>query len=739
MLSFNLCAKLLLFVLLLSAGGTSSNAQQRYSKNDSVRVWACLSKADEWINRSKYDSAVYYGNNALQESTRLKFLRGEAYAHLKIAEIFYRRSQFQVLGYHDSAALRTGLLLKDTMLMALSYFHLGQYFAELKKYGDAEQLFLKALSIKFEKEQSDHTAFVYNDLGNLYGYTGAIEKQVDWYLKAVRLHQKNRNEYGLAQTYSNLNDSYYELNQFYEAINYGKLSFAIREKLKDYPGLAISCNNLSQTYLRVDSVQQAVYYQELGLKYAEQSGLPSRMAHSYVSMSLLMNRQKNFEEALNYEKKAIAIYETVDRNVQANRYIAAAFYSNILKDSAGAVAYFKQSEALAKELNNKVVLRNVYFYLSEFYRVRKDASLAYDYYRKHISYRDSLTGIETNTKIAALQAQFETEKKDFEINRLNTLQRIKQLEIEKQKAIISGNQLEALQTQNKIDLLFKSKELQDEQLQRQSDELDRQQLLAKNNEQRLQLAEKEKQLQSRQISNEKIFRNLLIGGLALLVMLGYLFFNRYQLKKKLEQQNSVLAMRNNISENLHDDIGASLSNIGILTELARRNIGNEPKSKEYLDKAGEDIQRISESISDIVWNINPKYDELKNLFIRMKRYAADMLDGKNISYELNFSEEAEAMSLSMEKRRNFYLIFKEAVNNLVKYSQAKNAVIEVNSVSQHLRLSIKDDGRGFDTSAKSTGNGLHNMQKRAQEMQGTFRIQSTTGNGTIIELDIPIT
>ncbi|MBS4064256.1 MAG: tetratricopeptide repeat protein [Chitinophagaceae bacterium] len=739
MLSFNLCVKLLLFQLLLSTGSTHSNAQQRYNKNDSARVWAYLAKAEEWIDRSKYDSAVYYGNNALLESSRLKFIRGEAYAHLKIAEIFYRKSQFQVLGLHDSAALKSGLLLKDTMLIALSYFQLGQYFAELKKYAEAEQLFLKSLALKFEKEQGDYAAYVYNDMGSLYGFTGAIEKQVDWYLKAVRLHQKNKNEYGLAQTYSNLNDSYYELNQFYEAINYGKLSFALREKLKDYPGLAISCNNLSQTYLRVDSVQQAVYYQELGLKYAEQSGLPSRMAHSYVSMSLLMNRQKKFEEALNYEKKAIAIYETVDRNVQANRYIAAAFYSNILKDSAGAVAYFKQSEALAKELNNKVVLRNVYFYLSEFYRVRKDAFLAYDYYRKHILYRDSLTSIETNTKIAALQTQFETEKKDFEINRLNTLQRIKQLEIEKQKAIIAGNQLEALQKQNEIDLLSKSKELQGQQLQRQADELERQQLLTKNNEQRLQLAEKEKQLQSRQISNEKTFRNFLIGGLVLLLLLGYLFFNRYQLNKKLEQQNSLLAMRNNISENLHDDIGASLSNIGILTELAKRNIHNEQKSTEYLDKAGEDIQRISESISDIVWNINPKYDELKNLFIRMKRYAADMLDGKNISYELNFSDEAEVLSLSMEKRRNFYLIFKEAVNNLVKYSQAKKAVIEVSSSHQRLQLSIKDDGKGFDTSAKSTGNGLHNMQKRAQEMKGNFRIQSTKGKGTEILLEIPIT
>jgi signal transduction histidine kinase len=198
-------------------------------------------------------------------------------------------------------------------------------------------------------------------------------------------------------------------------------------------------------------------------------------------------------------------------------------------------------------------------------------------------------------------------------------------------------------------------------------------------------------------------------------------------------------MRNNISENLHDDIGASLSNIGILNELAKRNLANPSKSTEYLNKAGDDIQRISESISDIVWNINPKYDELKNLFVRMKRYAADMLDGKNISYEMNFSEDAEALNLSMEKRRNFYLIFKEAVNNLAKYSNAHNAVIRVNNKGTHLHLLVKDNGKGFDTSVKSGGNGLHNMQKRATDMKGSISIQSSPGVGTEIKLDIPIT
>lgn len=714
-------------------------SQPGYTKQDSTQIFSYLSNADQLIDQSKYDSALAYTHKALAESEERKFLRGQAYANLKLADILYRKAEYTLLGRYDSVALRAAQQLKDTFLIALSCFQLGQYFIEVKKYPEAEQLFQKSLAIRFEKEQSAYTAFVYNDLGNLSGLLGLYDQQVDWLLKAVRLHQKNKDDLGLAQSLSNLSALYYELEQFQEAINYGKQSLSIREKANNYSGMALSCNNISQTYLRIDSVAQAIHYQQLGLKYAELSGVPSRVAQSYISMSLLMSRQRKYAEAFEYEKKAIVILESLDQNMLANRYIAAAFYSNILKDSAGAVAYFNKSETLAKTLGSKPVLRNVYLYLSNFYKGRQNFSAAYDNYTKYILYRDSLINSETNTRIATLQTQFETEKKDFEIIRLHTLQRIKELEIEKQKAIIAGNTAEALQKQNEIDLLSKSKELQEQQLQLQSDELEKQSLLSKNNEQRLQLAEKEKLLQQKQISNQTLLRNLMLGGFALLLLLGYLSFNRYQLKKKLEQQSSLLAMRNNISENLHDDIGASLSNINILTELARRNLNNASKSTEYLDKAGEDIQRISESLSDIVWNINPKYDELEKLFIRMKRYAADMMDGKNISYEMNFDEAAENLSFSMEKRRNFYLIFKEAVNNLVKYSKASSAEISVQTNQHVLKLLIQDNGTGFQHSQVTMGNGLSNMKKRADDLGASLQIQSAPGKGTVVSLTMSIT
>jgi signal transduction histidine kinase len=197
-------------------------------------------------------------------------------------------------------------------------------------------------------------------------------------------------------------------------------------------------------------------------------------------------------------------------------------------------------------------------------------------------------------------------------------------------------------------------------------------------------------------------------------------------------------MRNNISQNLHDDIGASLSSINILNELARRHISEPEKSTEYLSKSSEDIQRISESLSDIVWNINPRYDDLQNLFVRMKRYAADMLEGKNIIGQFDFPLNEPGFTLSMMQRRDFYLIFKEAINNLVKYSKAKNAIIRVTAEGHKIELLIQDDGIGFDLANSKTGNGLRNMEERAKAMEAKVTISSKSGEGTTVRLELSI-
>jgi two-component sensor histidine kinase len=207
-------------------------------------------------------------------------------------------------------------------------------------------------------------------------------------------------------------------------------------------------------------------------------------------------------------------------------------------------------------------------------------------------------------------------------------------------------------------------------------------------------------------------------------------------RARIRQLTVLQVMRNNISRNLHDDIGASLSNINILNALTLRHLDDTQKAESYLTQSSEDIQRISESLSDIVWNVNPMNDNLDQVYSHMKRYAADMLEGSNIIAEFDFPPEGSKLHLSMDKRRDFYLIFKEAINNMAKHSQATQATISIRENGNRLLLQIKDNGIGFDPGVVKSGNGLANMNARAQKWNSELIIRSRPEHGTMMEMHL---
>jgi signal transduction histidine kinase len=646
----------------------TAGAQVKYSKEDSVEIYSLCEQANKLLNENnKLDQALAVAKQAMTKAQWVNFKRGQAMSLISIAEILFKKSDTKLLDSFNREAIRIGEQLNDYTLIAAACRNAGMLTSYFAKQKEAIGWFEKSLATKHEAEQSLSTADLYNKIGNAKMELGQLDSQMQWQTKALKLYEKWNDQKGAAAVMDNLAGLYLELGKNSDAIDYAKKSVAIREKLNNYEDLATGYNNLAQIYHFSDSSNAAAIYGSLGLKYAELSALKSNIAHAYTTQTLLLNRQRKNNEALVYEKKAIALLEQTGNDIMlSRRYISAAILSQSkeVNDSAGAVYYYQKALDLALRINARMNLRDVYFFRSGFFRNHKNFEQAYADYNKHILYRDSVINDETKSKVADIESKYESEKKDNEIERLNADQRIKQLEIDKQKSL----------------------------------------------------------------------RNFLIAGLALALIMGAIIFSRYQLKKKLEKQTELLEMRNTISRNLHDDIGASLSNINILNELVKRNLNDEEKSKEYLAKSGEDIQRISESLSDIVWNINPRYDDLENLFIRMKRYAGDMLDGKNIKYKFNFPENAANISLSMDNRRDLYLLFKEAVNNLAKYSQASEATIAIEAENKNLRMVITDNGKGFEPGEIETGNGLSNMKQRTKKLNGKLSINSKRGEGTNIEL-----
>lgn len=717
-------------------------AQPAYTKADSATVFSFINKAEEVFAAGNNDSALYYCGMAESLGRQKEFRAGQAYALIKAAEIYIDNDNLDKADANAELVNKIGFQLKDSLIIAVSWMQMAQVKLYSNKFDDAIPLFIKALQYYLDRHPTTYSALAFNDLGYCWGIKGELSKKANCIMQSISIYENHfPDQYGeLGVAFNNLSVVYYELRQMDKAIEYAKKSLVYREKAGDIARLSIGCCNISQYYTGINN-EEADKYLKLCIKYAIQSRQEIRMIHSYVTASKLYAINKKPAEALDFELKAIALLEKNGKDpiMLGHRYLAAGILNMKLNKDTGLISsYFNKSLASIQSQSNKINLRDYYFEVSKYYAENKNYEAAYDNYRKFIIYRDSIITDKTKSSITEITTRYETEKKDNEIVRLNTAQRIRELEIEKQKAVIAGNAALALQKQNEIDLLSKSQELQAIEIRQQGEELEKQLLLAKNSAQQLQLTEKENQLRQKQLKNQKNVRNLLLAGLGMFLLFGITWFNRYQLKKKLEQQKSLLAMRNAISQDLHDDIGASLSNINILNELARRTMHQPEKSTEYLAKSAEDIQRISESLSDIVWNINPRYDDLQNLFVRMKRYAADMLDGKNINGQFEFPQEELHIAVPMTQRRDLYLIFKEAVNNLVKYSGAANAVIRVSATPTHIELMVKDDGSGFDTHQAKTGNGLKNMEQRAKASGGELSIISARGEGTSVSLEMKI-
>lgn len=208
---------------------------------------------------------------------------------------------------------------------------------------------------------------------------------------------------------------------------------------------------------------------------------------------------------------------------------------------------------------------------------------------------------------------------------------------------------------------------------------------------------------------------------------------------RLRQIKKMYAVRAKISSDLHDDIGSTLTSIRHYSEMAKQKTGNNiPGVTQILDKIGENAGDMIRSMSDIIWAVNPKYDDLITLRGRMENFAAEILSPKEILYAFIFDARSEQLKLPMEKRKNIFLIYKEALNNAAKYSGCKNVTIRFVHQSNLLILEIKDDGSGFDEQTVRRGNGLSNMSSRIQEMKGKIKIDSSPGKGTNIELEIPV-
>lgn len=221
-----------------------------------------------------------------------------------------------------------------------------------------------------------------------------------------------------------------------------------------------------------------------------------------------------------------------------------------------------------------------------------------------------------------------------------------------------------------------------------------------------------------------------VGGTVRIVVVRRL----QQRISQLEQEKAIERDRARISQDLHDEIGSSLSEIAILSSLGKRK----PKEAQVrLEEISERAASVIENLGEIVWAINPRNDTLDNLFSRIRRYTVNYLGLARIPCVCAAPDSIPSVPLSAEMRRNVFLVVKEALHNVVKYAHASQVSFDMCYLNDTVTIVVADDGRGFLLNEKmESGNGLGNMKRRMDDLGGSISIDTAPGRGTRIALKV---
>jgi len=220
-----------------------------------------------------------------------------------------------------------------------------------------------------------------------------------------------------------------------------------------------------------------------------------------------------------------------------------------------------------------------------------------------------------------------------------------------------------------------------------------------------------------------------------------LAFIRVRVQRLLEIER----IRSRIATDLHDDIGAGLTRIAILSSVAERErLGSSRSSRRHdktqdsLKKIGDTARELVDAMSDVVWSLEAKNDSLEGLVHRLRSFAFEACEAKNISLAFEVDNKVFNLQFSAERMRNLLLCAKEAITNLVRHSHCTSAKVRIDLEAYEVVIEVMDDGSGFNPEGEDEGHGLRNMENRAKSAGGKFSLVSSKGKGTRIRATFPL-
>ena len=583
---------------------------------------------------------------------------------------------------------------------------------------------------------------------------------------------------GKVQLYANLSSSI-RFTDPAKAIEYGQQGILLARKLDFNKGIAACYLNVSTAYIFSDKLDTALLFLDTALVYAHKVGDANRLGLAYLNRADIYRQTQDYKQSLKDCDTALSYADKTnndDVRARVNQTIGSIYYQQ--ETYSQCIPYYNKALVLYRKIGNLRMTATMLNNLGLIYKTNKDFQKAITVTSEAIRITDSLEDINNRSiftgnlsdayfemgdynkaeKYADTALQYATMQNNeklmaiawnFQGNVYAKQKRIPEAIVVLEKASAVFHKLDATdRIYTTEDLLaevyslngdyekaFKamllSKVANDSLVKwRYDDDIVAMQTKFKVDEKdkEILLLAKEKELQQQKLQRRSL---LMIGSaiLALLALCGiWLLMNRNKLRQSMKE----MELRNQIAADLHDEVGSSLSSIHMLSQMATQQESG-TANKDILARMSGNAKETMDKMGDIVWMIKPGESEGASLKQRMERFAYEICSSKNIVVTIELNE-LEKVKLTMEQRKNFYLLFKEAINNAVKYSGTEKVEVAVAMQNKQVTLLVRDYGKGFDPETTGRGNGLDNMKNRAVELNGKLSIASEKEKGTTVQL-----
>lgn len=539
-------------------------------------------------------------------------------------------------------------------------------------------------------DDSAKLMFVYNNLAKSYQKQGLYEKAISALFNGLKLAESRNDDAWMGYFYQNISLNYHDFEDYENGVKYGKLAFEKLSNLTkpDVYSTVLALNAIAINFDDWEKPDSALFYHFKVFGYKDQIDTLS-IGFTYNNIGNTLLKQKKFREAKSWIERAIQIAKINFSGVNdiSHYYENATNYTNLaavcyeLGDFRQAESAFDSAHFYVTKSNSIEKLRDYNYHQYLFNKKRGDFRRALDFQEEYYKIRDRIFDDERAKTMAELETKYQTEKREKELaeSRANFLE-IKTRE--KQKSVwLLFTALLAVASVVFTYLIFR--------------------------QQKLKLAQQKQQFQLK----EEI--------------------SRIETRNKLQEQ------RLSISRDLHDNIGSQLTFIiSSVNNLKYRYQAENQPWLGHLNRIGDFASETMTELRDTIWAINSNQLNFDDLRVRIFNYiekARDTNPGLTISFDID--ESSKTTVITATAGINIYRTIQEAVNNAIKHAGAKTIAISIqNNYNGFHRITITDDGKGFDTSQVLHGNGLHNMAARTEEIGGQFSLESQVSKGTSITL-----